>query len=49
MALTLASRMIVQGVASEESQGTERIRYGTAATDFTDGERAILHKYRQVG
>ena len=49
VALTLASRMIVQGVASEESQATERVRYGTNATDFTDGERAIMHKYRQVG
>ena len=49
VALNIASRLVVQGVASEESQGSERIRYGTNATDFTKGELMILAKYRQVG
>lgn len=46
VALSIASRLVVQGVAIEESLGANRIRYGTNATDLTNGERLILEKYR---
>jgi hypothetical protein len=49
VALSIASRLIVQGVASFEQMGNQQIRYGTNATDFTNGEKAILAKYRQIG
>lgn len=46
VALALAERIAVQGPATEESIGTVSIRYGMNATDLTDGEKAILYKYR---
>lgn len=46
VALAAAARMIVQGVATEESIGASRIRYGGNATDFTNNELRILRKYR---
>lgn len=47
VALTVASRLVVQGVSQFESlPGGVSVRYGTNATDFTDGERQILYKYR---
>lgn len=46
VALAIASRLIVQGVAMEESVGMVRMKYATAATDLTNGERLILRKYR---
>lgn len=49
VALSVASRLIVQGVASFEQVGQNQIRYGTNATDFTNGEKMIIAKYRQVG
>lgn len=48
VALALASRLIVQGVATEESVGQVRVKYAGAATDLTNGERAILRKYRHT-
>lgn len=46
VALTLAARLIVQGVAQYEVQGQNQIRYAVASTDLTNGERAILRKHR---
>jgi hypothetical protein len=46
VALSIASRLVVQGVATEESIGATRIKYAGAATDITLGERMILRKYR---
>jgi hypothetical protein len=48
VALSIASRLVVQGVASEESIGAVRVKYATAATDLTNGERRILQKYRHL-
>jgi hypothetical protein len=46
VALHIASRLIVQGVAQYETVGDVSMRYGTNATDFTAGERIIFSKYR---
>lgn len=46
VALSIASRLIVQGIAVEESLGTSRIKYAGPATDLTNGEKMILRKYR---
>ena len=48
VALSVASRIVVQGVASEESVGDVRIRYSAASMDLTEGEKAILNKYRPI-
>jgi hypothetical protein len=49
VAISVASRLVVQGLASEEQIGDVRIKYATAgATDLTNGERFILSKYRQI-
>jgi hypothetical protein len=47
VALSIASRLIVQGVALEETIGANRVRYGVNATDLTSGEQRILTKYRR--
>lgn len=47
VALSVASRLIVQGPALQESNGNASIRYGVNATDLTNGEKAILRKYRR--
>lgn len=47
VALSIASRLVVQGVAVEESNGAVRVKYATPATDLTAGELRILKKYRQ--
>lgn len=47
VALSIASRLLVQGPASEEQVGDVRIKYASAATDLTNGERMILRKYRR--
>lgn len=50
VALSIASRLIVQGVASKEKMGRDvEITYGTNATDLTAGEKAILNNYRREG
>ena len=48
VALSIAARLIVQGVATEETVGDVRVRYAGAATDLTNGEKMILSKYRQI-
>jgi hypothetical protein len=48
VALSIASRLIVQGVAKSETIGQTSITYAVAATDLTNGEKAILRKYRQA-
>lgn len=47
VALSVASRLIVQGVAAEEQLGTQRIKYAANATDLTKGEQMILRKHRR--
>lgn len=46
VALSIAERLLVQGVAKREAQGDASIDYATAATDLTAGELRILRKYR---
>jgi len=48
VALSIASRYIVQGVASREQQGDMQIDYATAAGDVTKNEDRILKKYRRT-
>jgi len=48
VALSVASRLIVQGVAAEERIGDDQVKYGTNATDFTAGEKLLLGKYRRT-
>jgi hypothetical protein len=48
VALSIAARLAVQGVAAEEQVGQVRVKYAGAATDLTNGERAILKKYRHT-
>lgn len=47
VALSIASRLIVQGPAIEETVGDVRVKYALAETDLTYCERAILRKYRR--
>lgn len=46
VALSIASRLVVQGVAIEESVGSVRMKYAVASTDLTNGEKLILRRYR---
>jgi hypothetical protein len=46
VALSIASRLIVQGVAVEESLGDARVKYAVAGSDLTRNEERILGKYR---
>lgn len=48
VALALASRLVIQGVAVFEAVGSDSIRYAGPATDLTNGEQMILRKYRTV-
>jgi hypothetical protein len=48
VALSLASRLVVQGVAQQESVGEVSLNYGMHATDLTTNELRILRKYRQT-
>jgi hypothetical protein len=45
VALSIASRLVIQGPAQEESLGSSRVKYSVAATDLTNGELRILRKY----
>lgn len=47
LALSIAARVIVQGVAKDESIGQARITYGVSSTDLTSGEKMIIQKYRR--
>jgi hypothetical protein len=48
VALMIASRLLIQGVAQFENLGDLNIRYTVASTDLTNGEKAILRKYRRA-
>lgn len=48
VALMIAYRIITQGGAIQEQVGQASKRYANAATDLTNGEKAILAKYRRV-
>lgn len=48
VALSIAARIVVQGVALEESVGDVRVKYASAATELTNSERLILQKYRRI-
>jgi hypothetical protein len=48
VALSIASRMIVQGVAKSESVGPVSITYAAGASDVTANEDRILKKYRRT-
>lgn len=48
VALSIASRLVIQGPAKRESIGDVTVDYATAATDLTAGERLILTKYRRT-
>jgi hypothetical protein len=48
VALSHASRLVVQGVAVEETVGPDRIKYAVPAGDLTSGEERILRKYRHT-
>lgn len=45
VALAIASRLAVQGVATEESLGTSRIKYAAGPTDVTVTEKLILRRH----
>ena len=47
VALSIASRLIVQGPTLQETIGDVSVRYGVSATDLTNGELRILQKYRR--
>lgn len=46
VALTIAARLVIQGVAQYETVGNVSVRYDINATDLTAGERRILYKAR---
>lgn len=48
VALGLASRLWVQGVAVSESIGQSSVTYGGPASELTKTELLILSKYRQI-
>jgi hypothetical protein len=47
VALSIASRLIIQGVAAFEVVGQNQIRYDVPSTDLTAGAKMILRKYKQ--
>lgn len=46
VAVSIASRLIVQGPAQSETVGDVTMNYGMAASDLTQGELRVLNKYR---
>jgi hypothetical protein len=48
VALQSASRMVIQGAATEEQIGDVRVKYAAPAADLTPGELRILGRYRQI-
>ena len=48
VALSIASRLVLQGPAKRESLGDQSIDYAVASTDLTGGEKLILGKYRRT-
>lgn len=49
VALAVASRLVVQGVAKQETVGGVSVTYAVNATDLTAGETLILQKARPKG
>ena len=47
VAMMIAYRLVTQGGATQEQVGDVRKTYAVAATDLTNGEKAILRKYRR--
>jgi hypothetical protein len=45
VALMIASRLVVQGVAQSETVGDVTVNYGMEASDLTKGEEMILYGY----
>lgn len=48
LALTVASRLAIQGPAISETLGGQGITYAAASTELTPTEQLVLHKYRRV-
>jgi len=48
LALSIAARVVVQGVAKDESIGQAKITYGVSSTDLTSGEQMVVQKYRRT-
>lgn len=48
VALSIASRLVVQGPALQETVGNVSVRYGVNSTDLTNGEKLILRRYRRT-
>lgn len=46
VALQVASRIAIQGIATSETVGGQAITYASPAMDLTPGERLILSRYR---
>ena len=49
VALSIASRIAVQGPAKSEAIGNVNVTYAVASTELTTGELMILRKYRRGG
>lgn len=48
VALSIASRLLIQGPSVFEVIGENQVRYGLNASDYSAGELRILRKYRQA-
>lgn len=48
VALMIASRLVVQGVDAQRQVGQANVRYAVSSSDLTNGEKAILAKYRRA-
>ena len=48
VALSLATRLWLQGPVKQESVGAVSVTYGVNSTDLTSGEAAILRKYKRL-
>lgn len=48
VALMIAHRLVTQGGNTSETVGQVTKRYAAAATDLTNGEQAILRKYKKA-
>lgn len=46
VAINIATRVVVQGIAVEESIGDVSVKYAAPSLDLTPGEKLVLHKYR---
>lgn len=48
VALMIASRLVIQGVEKSRTVGQASATYAVASTDLTNGEKAILRKYKRA-